>query len=130
MYLLLIPSQILALYAQRPIVENHDRYALYHPSAGAVASMLCDLPYIILNILAFNLTLYFMTNLHREPGRFFFFLLISFFMIFRTIFSTSHSLSEAMMPATVIILALFIVTSFIIPIDCINYIMVRLDQIY
>jgi ABC-type multidrug transport system permease subunit len=37
--------QILTLFAQRPIVERHKRYAFYHPSAEAFASMLTDLPY-------------------------------------------------------------------------------------
>ena len=32
--------------------------------------MLTDLPAKILNALASNLTLYFMTNLRREPGQF------------------------------------------------------------
>lgn len=41
--------EILTLYAQRPIVEKHTRYAFYHPSAEAFASMLTDLPYKILN---------------------------------------------------------------------------------
>lgn len=36
--------EILTLYAQRPIVEKHARYALYHPSAEAWASMLTDMP--------------------------------------------------------------------------------------
>lgn len=82
--------EILTLYAQRPIVEKHSRYAFYHPSAEAFASMLTDMPYKILNCIFFNLTLYFMTNLRREPGAFFFFLLISFVllltmsMLFRT----------------------------------------------
>lgn len=31
--------EILTLYAQRPIVEKHARYALYHPSAEAFASV-------------------------------------------------------------------------------------------
>ncbi|GAB1316185.1 Multidrug resistance protein [Madurella fahalii] len=115
--------EILTLYAQRPIVEKHDRYALYHPSAEAVASMLCDMPYKITNCIIFNLTLYFMTNLRREAGAFFFFLLISFFtvmamsMIFRTIASSSRTLSQAMVPAAVIILGLVIFTGFVIPID-------------
>ncbi|KAL2015963.1 hypothetical protein VTK56DRAFT_4498 [Thermocarpiscus australiensis] len=115
--------EILTLYAQRPIVEKHDRYALYHPSAEAVASMLCDMPYKISNTIVFNITLYFMTNLRREPGAFFFFLLISFFvvmamsMIFRTIASSSRTLSQAMVPAAVIILGLVIFTGFVIPID-------------
>ncbi|KAK3906089.1 ABC-2 type transporter-domain-containing protein [Staphylotrichum tortipilum] len=115
--------EILTLYAQRPIVEKHDRYALYHPSAEAVASMLCDMPYKITNTLVFNITLYFMTNLRREAGAFFFFLLVSFVtvmtmsMMFRTIASSSRTLSQAMVPAAGIILALIIFTGFVIPID-------------
>jgi ABC-type multidrug transport system permease subunit/ABC-type multidrug transport system ATPase subunit len=115
--------EILTLYAQRPIVEKHARYALYHPSAEAIASMLCDMPYKVANTLVFNITLYFMTNLRREAGAFFFFLLISFVtvltmsMIFRTIASTSRTLSQAMVPAAGIILALVIFTGFVIPID-------------
>ncbi|KAI1134643.1 ABC-2 type transporter-domain-containing protein [Hypoxylon sp. FL0543] len=115
--------EILTLYAQRPIVEKHSRYALYHPSAEAVASMLCDMPYKIANSIVFNITLYFITNLRREPGAFFFFLLITFFtvlvmsMIFRTIASASRTLSQAMVPAALLILDLVIFTGFVIPID-------------
>ncbi|KAF4780777.1 ABC-2 type transporter [Colletotrichum scovillei] len=115
--------EILTLYAQRPIVEKHSRYALYHPSAEAVASMLCDMPYKVMNTIVFNLVLYFMTNLRREPGAFFFFLLMSFFtvltmsMIFRTIASSSRTLSQAMVPAAILILDLVIFTGFVIPID-------------
>ncbi|OAA65489.1 ABC transporter cdr4 [Niveomyces insectorum RCEF 264] len=115
--------EILTLYAQRPIVEKHSRYALYHPSAEAVASMLCDMPYKVLNAITFNLPIYFMSNLRREPGPFFFYLLISFVtvlamsMIFRTIASASRTLSQAMVPAALIILALVIFTGFVIPID-------------
>ncbi|KAK3950278.1 ABC-2 type transporter-domain-containing protein [Pseudoneurospora amorphoporcata] len=115
--------EILTLYAQRPIVEKHARYAFYHPSAEAVASMLVDMPYKLANSVTFNVTLYFMTNLRREPGPFFFFLLISFVtvlvmsMIFRTIASSSRTLSQAMVPAAIIILALVIFTGFAIPTD-------------
>ncbi|KAK9419698.1 putative ABC transporter domain-containing protein [Seiridium unicorne] len=115
--------EILTLYAQRPIVEKQSRYAMYHPSAEAVASMLTDLPYKVMNTIVYNLTLYFMTNLRREPGAFFFFLLISFTvvlamsMIFRTIASASRTLSQAMVPAAILILALVIFTGFVIPIS-------------
>ncbi|KAI9151610.1 ABC transporter CDR4 [Paramyrothecium foliicola] len=113
--------EILTLYSQRPIVEKHSRYALYHPAAEAVASMLCDLPYKISNAIVFNLTLYFMTNLRREPGAFFFFLLFSFLttlvmsMIFRTIGSASRTLFQALVPAALLILDLVIFTGFVIP---------------
>jgi ATP-binding cassette subfamily G (WHITE) protein 2 (PDR) len=102
-------------------VEKHARYAFYHPSAEAFASMLTDLPYKILNTITFNLVLYFMTHLRREPGPFFFFLLISFFltltmsMLFRFIASVSRTLAQAMAPAAIIILAIIIFTGFAIP---------------
>ncbi|KAF1353963.1 ABC-2 type transporter-domain-containing protein [Delphinella strobiligena] len=115
--------EILTLYAQRPIVEKHARYALYHPSAEAYASMLTDIPYKVGNCIVFNTTLYFLTNLRREPGPFFFFLLISFFltlvmsMLFRTIASVSRTLSQALAPAAVLILAIVIFTGFVVPVD-------------
>lgn len=114
-------NQILTLYAQRPIVEKHSRYALYHPSAEAIASMLCDLPYKVINSIIFNLTLYFLTNLRREPGPFFFFLLITFFtvlvmsMIFRFIASASRTLFQALCPAAILILDLVVFTGFVLP---------------
>ncbi|KAL6246776.1 Multidrug resistance protein [Rhinocladiella similis] len=115
--------EILTLYAQRPIVEKHARYALYHPSAEAFASMLTDMPYKICNTISFNLILYFLTNLKREAGAFFFFLLISFFltlvmsMLFRTIASVSRTLSQALAPAAILILAIVIYTGFAIPVN-------------
>lgn len=72
--------EIMSLYAKRKIVEKQNRYALYHPSAESLASMIVDLPNKFLNALAMNITLYFMANLRREAGPFFFFLLISFVM--------------------------------------------------
>jgi ATP-binding cassette subfamily G (WHITE) protein 2 (PDR) len=113
--------EILTLYAQRPIVEKHSRYALYHPSAEAFASMLTDLPYKVLNAITFNLVLYFMTNLRREPGNFFFFVLISFTltlvmsMFFRSIAALSRSLVQALAPAAILILGLVMYTGFTIP---------------
>lgn len=113
--------EILTLYAQRPIVEKHSRYALYHPSAEAFASMLTDMPYKIANAIIFNLALYFMTNLRREPGNFFFFLLISFTltltmsMFFRSVAAMSRSLVQALAPAAIIILALILYSGFALP---------------
>ncbi|KAH8834333.1 ABC-2 type transporter-domain-containing protein [Flagelloscypha sp. PMI_526] len=113
--------EILTLYAQRPIVEKHNRYALYHPSAEGIASMLVDIPAKIITALTVNLTLYFMANLHRTPAAFFTFLLFTFFTtltmssVFRTIASFSRSLGEALTPASLMILALIIYTGFTIP---------------
>lgn len=94
---------------------------MYHPFAEAVASMLCDMPYKLLNAITFNIPLYFMTNLRREPGAFFIFLLFSFVttltmsMLFRTMAATSRTLSQALVPAAILILGLVIYTGFTIP---------------
>lgn len=73
--------EIMTLYAQRPIVEKHSRYAFYHPSAEAYASVLVDLPLKIAGCISFNLVFYFMTNLNRTPGNFFFYLLTVFLLV-------------------------------------------------
>ncbi|TXT15780.1 hypothetical protein VHUM_00283 [Vanrija humicola] len=114
--------EILTLYAQRAIVEKHSQYAFYHPSAEAYASMITDMPYKILNCICFNLILYFMTNLRREPGPFFYFLFVSFIMtltmsmLFRSIASLSRSLTQALAPAAVVILGIVIYAGFALPV--------------
>ncbi|KAJ7170618.1 ABC-2 type transporter-domain-containing protein [Mycena crocata] len=114
--------EILTLYAQRPIVEKHNAYALYHPLAEAISSMICDLPSKFLTGTIVNLTIYFMTNLRREPGAFFIFYLFSLTCtlvmscIFRTIASTSRTLVQALTPAAVFMLGLIMYTGFTVPI--------------
>ncbi|KAI4235961.1 MAG: hypothetical protein LQ349_002836 [Xanthoria aureola] len=113
--------EILTIYAQRPIVEKQSKYAFYHPSSEAIASMLCDLPNKLLTSVFFNVTLYFMTNLRRTPSAFFTFYLFSFTcllamsMIFRSIGALSRTLAQAMAPSAVLILALVIYTGFAVP---------------
>lgn len=114
--------QILTLYAQRPIVEKQAKYAFYHPFAEAIASMLCDLPNKVGTATVFNLALYFMTGLRREPRAFFIFYLFTFMctltisMYFRSIAALSRTMSQAMAPAAVFILSLIIYTGFAIPV--------------
>ncbi|KAL4794317.1 P-loop containing nucleoside triphosphate hydrolase protein [Aspergillus venezuelensis] len=92
--------EMLTLYAQRGIVERHARYALYHPSAEAFASMLMDLP---------------------EPGPFFFFLFVSFSptlamsMVFQSIASITRTFVQALPATAIIISALSMYTGFAIP---------------
>ncbi|KAL2815261.1 ABC multidrug transporter [Aspergillus cavernicola] len=115
--------EILSLYEKRTIVEKHNRYALYHPSAEAISSMIMDMPYKIVNSLLTNLILYFMGNLRREPGAFFFFFLISFSMMlgmsmfFRFFASITKSIEQALAPSSIILLALVLYTGFAIPVS-------------
>ncbi|KAF4470632.1 ABC-2 type transporter [Fusarium albosuccineum] len=113
--------EIMTLYTKRKIVEKHARYAFYHPSAEALSAMVTDLPYKIVNSLLLNITLYFMCNLRREAGPFFFFLLVSFTltltmsMMFRFIGSVTKTISQALAPSSILLLALVLYTGFTIP---------------
>jgi ATP-binding cassette subfamily G (WHITE) protein 2 (PDR) len=75
-------SEINSLYEQRPIVEKHKSYAFYHPATEAIAGLVADIPVKFAQAVAFNLTLYFLANLRREPGPFFLFFLIAYVTTF------------------------------------------------
>ncbi|KAI3404306.1 CDR1 [Candida oxycetoniae] len=113
--------EIMALFEARPIVEKHKKYALYRPSADALAGIITELPVKFLMSMSFNLVFYFMVNFRRNPGRFFFYLLMCVWCtlvmshLFRSIGAVSTSLAGAMTPAIVLLLAMVIYTGFVIP---------------
>jgi len=88
----------LTLYAQRPIVEKHARYAFYHPSAEAFASFISSLPYKIINAILTSLIFYLLPNLNRQAGNFFFFLLLAFIctLVMSVFFRSVAALSRSM----------------------------------
>ena len=113
--------EIFALYEARPVVEKHKRYALYHASADAIASIIMELPTKVVTNICFNSVVYFMVGLRREPGPFFFYLLIGFSAtltmshLFRSLGSATKSLAISMTPAALLLLALVIFAGFVIP---------------
>ncbi|KAG7195696.1 Multidrug resistance protein [Scheffersomyces spartinae] len=113
--------EIIALFEARNIVEKQKQYALYRPSADALASIITELPVKVGMSLGFNITLYFMANLRRTAGNFFIYLLFCFTCtlvmshLFRAIGAVSTSLAGAMTPANVLLMAMVIFTGFVIP---------------
>ena len=113
--------EIMSLFEARPIVEKHKKYALYRPSADALASIISELPVKFVMSVGFNFVFYFMVNFRRNPGRFFFYWLLCFSCtlvmshLFRLIGAVCTSLPQAMTPATVLLLAMVIFTGFVIP---------------
>nr|QFR37219.1 ABC transporter [Cyberlindnera americana] len=115
--------EIMTLFEARPIVEKHKQYALYHPSAHALASVISQLPFKAFTALFFNLIFYFMVNFRREPGHFFFYLLMNvvatFTMshFFRFVGSMSSTLQEALVPGHIILLGLSMFVGFTVPVS-------------
>jgi ATP-binding cassette subfamily G (WHITE) protein 2 (PDR) len=114
--------EIMTLWQQRPIVEKHDKYALYHPSAEAISSMVVELPSKIVTAIVFNIIIYFMTDLRRTAGHFFIFFLftlsttLTMSNIFRWIGAISRSMAQAQVPSSIFMLILVIYTGFTIPV--------------
>lgn len=110
------------LWDQRPIVEKHFQYALYHPSAEAVASLISDIPNKLLLTTFFNIPFYFLANMRRTPSAFFTFYIFAFSalltgaMLFRAIGALSRTMTQSIAPGSVFCLTLIIYTGFVLPI--------------
>ncbi|AAS50897.2 ABR126Wp [Eremothecium gossypii ATCC 10895] len=113
--------EIMSLFEARAIVEKHKSYAFYRPSADAFASIFTELPSKVITCVSFNIPFYFMVNLRRSAGAFFFYLLISmtstFAMshLFRTLGAATTSLYVTMLPASILLLAISTYVGFVIP---------------
>lgn len=113
--------EILSVYTTRKVVGKHSRYALYHPSADAVAAIISGIPYKVMNCLFMNTTIYLMSNLRREAGPYFFFMLFTFIinfsmsMFFRLAGSLTKSFEQALAPSAILMLAIISYTGFVIP---------------
>lgn len=109
-------SEINSLYDQRPIVEKHNSYAFYHPATEAIAGIVCDIPVKFLLAVGFNVILYFLAGLRREPSQFFLYFLITYVImfvmaaVFRTMAAVTKTISQAMSLGGVLVLALVIYT--------------------
>ncbi|GAV54007.1 hypothetical protein ZYGR_0AK05090 [Zygosaccharomyces rouxii] len=113
--------EIFSLYEARPITEKHRTYSLYRPSADAFASVLSEVPSKILTAVCFNIAFYFLVHFRVDAGRFFFYFLInvlatfSMSHMFRCVGSLTKTLTEAMVPASILLLVLAMYTGFAIP---------------
>lgn len=114
-------AEISAQFSQRPIVEKHKSYAMYHPFIDALASMVVQYPIKLLNVGVFSVIIYFLANFKREPGPFFLFVLFTFLVsvmmsaLFRTIAALANRAETALATAGVLLLLLGIYAGYIIP---------------
>ncbi|CAL9735807.1 pleiotropic ABC efflux transporter of multiple drugs [Monosporozyma servazzii] len=113
--------EIFSLYEARPITEKHRTYSLYHPSADAFASVISEAPAKFVTAIFFNIVFYFLVNFRRNGGVFFFYFLINIVAtfgmshLFRCVGSLTKTLQEAMVPASMLLLAMSMFTGFAIP---------------
>ena len=110
------------MWAQRPIVEKHNRYRLYHRFTDAISAMICDLPNKITTAIIFQIALYFMTHLRRTPAAFFTWMAINFVLVlnmsmwFRFIGSISRTMAQSTAPTCILVLLSCIYAGFVVPV--------------
>uniref|UniRef100_A0A0L0P8N6 Atp dependent transporter multidrug resistance n=1 Tax=Candidozyma auris TaxID=498019 RepID=A0A0L0P8N6_CANAR len=113
-------AEISNSFNQRPIMMKQHNYSFYHPSACAVADALSSVPLTLFITIVFSLILYFLSNLKRDAGAYFTFLLFSFLVslsmngLFKAISAWNKTISAANAFAGVLILAALMYSSFMI----------------
>ncbi|OAX82652.1 hypothetical protein ACJ72_02998 [Emergomyces africanus] len=115
------PPQLLTSQdAQRPIVSKHVSFAFYYACIEAFAGIVSDIPIKFIISTVFNVIIYFLGDLRREPANFFIFFLFTFITmltmsaIFRTLAAATKTISQALAFAGVMVLAIVIYTGFTI----------------
>ncbi|KZF18984.1 ATP-binding cassette transporter ABC1 [Xylona heveae TC161] len=114
-------TEINRLYDQRPIVQKHASYAFYHPFVEALAGVVADIPVKFIVSTFFNIIIYFLSSLRREPSQFFIFFLFNFLVlltmsaIYRTVAASTKTLSEAFAISGILVLVIGMYTGFTIP---------------
>ena len=68
-------AEITHAFGHRPVLLKQKSYSFYHPSVEALQNILTNLPVKVATAICFSLILYFLSNLKRTAGQFFFFLL-------------------------------------------------------
>ena len=100
----------------------NDQYSsFYRPAAYAIAQTVVDVPLVLIQVLIFDLVVYFMSDLARTPSQFFISLLflwiitMTMYSFFRSLGALCKSLDIATRITGVAIQALIVYTGYLIP---------------
>ncbi|KAM5363246.1 hypothetical protein ACJZ2D_012137 [Fusarium nematophilum] len=129
LFFLLLFNALLALAEQtaafesKPILLKHKSFSFYRPSAFAIAQTVVDVPMVFIQVVLFNIIIYFMSNLARTASQFFIATLILWlvtmvtYAFFRAISAWCGSLDVATRFTGVAIQIVVVYTGYLIPPD-------------
>ncbi|KAJ5843840.1 Brefeldin A resistance protein [Penicillium chrysogenum] len=118
---LLAMAELTAAFESRPILMKHKSFSFYRPAAYALAQVVVDVPLVFIQVVLFDIVVYFMANLARTPSQFFINLLVIFILtmtmysFFRALGALCSSLDVATRLTGVAIQALVVYTGYLIP---------------
>lgn len=129
LFFLLLFNALLALAEQtaafesKPILLKHKSFSFYRPAAFALAQTVVDVPLVFIQVVMFNIIIYFMANLARTASQFFICTLILWmvtmvtYAFFRTISAWCKTLDSATRFTGISIQILVVYTGYLIPPD-------------
>lgn len=118
---LLALAELTSAFVSRPILLKHKSFSFYRPSAYAIAQVMVDLPLVAVQVIIFDVVVYFMANLQRTASQFFISLLflwtltLSMYSFFRAIGAWTPSLDVATRFTGLSIQILVVYTGYLIP---------------
>lgn len=118
---LLALAELTAAFESRPILLKHKSFSFYRPAAYAIAQTVVDVPLVFVQVVIFDVVVYFMANLQRTASQFFISLLflwiitMTMYAFFRAIGALVGSLDIATRITGVAIQALVVYTGYLIP---------------
>ncbi|CCD25961.2 ATP-binding cassette transporter SNQ2 NDAI_0G01850 [Naumovozyma dairenensis CBS 421] len=107
-------------FENRPILQKHKGYSLYHPSAEAIASTISEFPFRMIGRTLFIIILYFLAGLHTSAGAFFMVYLFltltteGISLMFEMIASACDTLAQANAINGVLMLAISLYSTYMI----------------
>lgn len=127
MFFVLLFNALLALaeqtaaYESKPILLKHKTFSFYRPSAFALAQVVVDIPLIFVQVILFDVIIYWMSGLAASASQFFISVLILFsvtmttYAFFRAISAVFKTLDDATKVTGVAIQVLVVYTGYLIP---------------
>ncbi|KAK2036370.1 ABC-2 type transporter [Colletotrichum somersetense] len=127
LFFLLLFNALLALAEQtaafesKPILLKHKSFSFYRPAAFAIAQTAVDVPLVFIQVVLFNVIIYWMSNLARTASQFFIATLILWlvtmvtYAFFRAISAWCKTLDDATRFTGVSVQILIVYTGYLIP---------------
>lgn len=118
---LLALAEQTAVYESFPILLKHKNFSFYRPAAFALAQVVVDIPLILIQVLLFDIIIYWMAGLAATASQFFISVLILWmvtmvtYAFFRAISAVCPTLDDATKFTGVAIQILVVYTGYLIP---------------
>ena len=114
-------TELMKAVSGRVVIARHREYAFYRPSAVSIARVLTDFPILIVQVIPFSIIMYFLTDLDREAGKFFIYLLFVYTItlcitaLYRMLAALSPTIDDAVRFSGIALNLLIIYTGYVIP---------------